>query len=79
MTDLPPDQPSRDDSTPIYARLAPPDHTRVCWAAAIGAARRGSWEDHGEKFAILALEMLADGRAPCICSRPTRRRSRPRR
>jgi len=56
--------------------LQPPDHTRVCFAAAIGAAMRSRYSENGEAVGRLALAMLADGTAGCICSRrsPARRR-----
>jgi hypothetical protein len=61
-----PVDPTKPD--PVYERLQPPDHTRVCWSAALGRAGRGHWEPNSEQFALLALEMLAEGRADCICA-----------
>lgn len=61
---------------PIYARMAPPGHSRVCWAAAVGSAM-AVVHVHGEEAARLAVAMLADGRAKCLCRYgkppPTRR------
>lgn len=39
---------------PIYEELQPPDHTRVCFAAAIGAAMRGRYAVNGEAVGRLA-------------------------
>ncbi|MEJ7648161.1 MAG: hypothetical protein WKF57_03775 [Nakamurella sp.] len=58
-----------------YVTLKPPDHTGVCWAAAIGAAMRPPGSRHGEETALRAVDMLADGTAQCIC-RPARAKRR---
>lgn len=50
-----------------YPQHQPPDHTRVCYAAAIGAARR-SGLPHGHDAARWAVEYLAGG-GRCLCRR----------
>lgn len=67
--------PKFGQNTGEYVTTAPPDHTGVCWASAIGAAMHGRLDsDHGEVAARRALAMLADGTAVCICTRPRAKR-----
>lgn len=57
---------------PITFRMQPPDHTRICWAAAQGQAVRGRPDEPAEVSLTQALAMLADGTARCICSESPR-------
>jgi hypothetical protein len=58
----------------------PVGHTRVCWSAALGAARQGrppeSWDESEQR----AGRLLANDQDQCICAQTgPRRHSRPRR
>lgn len=50
----------------FYDRLRPANHSRVCWASAIGGAGQ-IIPAHSVERAVLAATMLADGRAECLC------------
>lgn len=52
-----------DEAT--YPQYQPADHTRVCFAAALGAARR-SGLPHGHDAAMWAVEYLKRGDG-CLC------------
>lgn len=60
---------SSGNSDRPYADLQPAEHNGVCWAAAIGTAAHQRPNDHGTATARLALAMLADGTAACLCTR----------
>lgn len=52
----------------------PPEHTRVCWAAALGSAERmiGGYIDHADphveaQIVAGARELLATDASHCIC------------
>lgn len=56
----------------------PPEHTKVCWAGALGAAERlvGGYIDHADPTAEAAIvagarELLATDASHCICPKPT--------
>lgn len=54
--------------TMTYALAQPSDHTRVCWAGAIGTASRGEWGlDPAEVIAARALDLLATDPEVCGC------------
>lgn len=64
----------------LYSRSRPPQHTRVCWAAALGYARRGQGQYESlESHIATALAFLAEHPEACICPRRSTRNSRPRR
>jgi hypothetical protein len=52
----------------------PPDHDRVCWASAVGHAKR--LKPHAEWSEIFetAADRLTAGLVSCICSRQPRKR-----
>ena len=66
-------QQSRGISSPMgdehpYAEAQPPDHTRVCWAAAIGAASHGRGGlDPADVIVDRALRLLAEDAQQCKC------------
>lgn len=47
----------------------PPEHDRVCWAAAIGGARHLIPLESWETAELLAAQRLRDGSQHCICGR----------
>lgn len=54
----------------------PPEHSRVCWAAALGDAERiiGGYIDHADlnveaEIVTGARKLLAADATPCICPR----------
>lgn len=47
--------------------VAPAGHTAVCWAGAIGQARRGLPPEDFQVSAERALRMLTDDPATCSC------------
>ena len=49
--------------------LRPPEHDRVCWAAAIGGARRLIPLEGWDAAEQLAAQRLRDGQQDCICSK----------
>lgn len=55
----------------------PPEHSRVCWAAALGGAERiiGGYIDHADpnvesEIVTGARELLAADASACICPKP---------
>ena len=58
----------------------PPEHTRVCWAAALGDAERiiGGYIDHADpnveaEIVAGARQLLAADASACICPMPKAR------
>ena len=47
----------------------PPEHDRVCWASAIGGARRLNRHDGWDAAELRAAQRLRDGLQQCICSK----------
>jgi hypothetical protein len=58
---------------------APADHTKTCWAGALGQARRGRPPEDFEVSAVRALEMLAGDPQVCACRAQVKTRSSRRR
>lgn len=49
--------------------LRPPEHDRVCWASAIGGARRLDRHADWDASEALAAERLRTGVQLCICAK----------
>lgn len=64
-------------SVPLHfggADRRPPDHDRVCWASAVGEAKRLRPHAEWSEIFELAADRLTEGSAGCICSRQPRKR-----
>jgi hypothetical protein len=59
---------------PHYFVARPHDHTLVCWAAALGFARRASYDFEYLDTIDRARIALADGITHCLCGMRVQRR-----